>query len=185
MSCIVNSILFHCILFCSIVFYKCGTPSSEEIKRSRFFPYHPRRAELYRRYIDDIVRGASCRREELEAFVNFVANFNPALQFTSTVFEIKLPFLDISLRISDIRIQTSVHYKGTDTHNYLHFSSFHPQHCKCSIPYSQFLGLRWLLPWRWWPPCAIKGDGFFRGILYWPRLSSFLSWKWSTESSNH
>lgn len=134
MSCIVNSILFHCILFCSIVFYKCGTPSSEEIKRSRFFPYHPRRAELYRRYIDDIVRGASCRREELEAFVNFVANFNPALQFTSTVFEIKLPFLDISLRISDIRIQTSVHYKGTDTHNYLHFSSFHPQHCKCSIP---------------------------------------------------
>ena len=107
MSFIVNSILFHCILFCSIVFYKCGTPSSEEIKRCPFFPYRPRRAELCRRYIDDIVGGASCRRKELEAFVNFVANFNPALQFTSTIFEIKLPFLDISLRISDIRIQTS------------------------------------------------------------------------------
>ena len=133
-------------MFYSIVFYICGTPSSEEIKRSRVFPYRPRRAELYRRYIDDIVGGASCRREELEAFVNFVANFNPALQFTSTIFEIKLPFLDISLRISDIRIQTSVHYKATDTHNYLHFSSFHPQHCKCSIPYSQFLRLRRLCP---------------------------------------
>ena len=85
------SILFHCILFCSILFFKCGTPSSEEIKRSRFFPYRPRRAELYRKYINDIVGGASCRIEELEAFLNFVANFNPALQFTSTIFEIKLP----------------------------------------------------------------------------------------------
>ena len=33
-------------------------------------------------------------------------------------------------------------YKETDTHNYLHFSSFHPDHCKRAIPYSQFLRLR-------------------------------------------
>ena len=29
-----------------------------------------------------------------------------------------------------------------DTHNYLHFSSFHPDVCKRAIPYSQFLGIR-------------------------------------------
>ena len=40
------------------------------------------------------------------------------------------------------RIQTSVFYKETDTRNYLHFSSFHPDHCKRVIPYSQFLRLR-------------------------------------------
>ena len=184
MSFIVNSILFHCILFCSIVFYKCGTPSSEEIKRCPFFPYRPRRAELCRRYIDDIVGGASCRREELEAFVNFVANFNPALQFTSTIFEIKLPFLDISLRISDIRIQTSVHYKGTET-QLPPFFFFPSSTLQMFYPIQPVSPPASPLPWRWWLPCAIKGDGFFRGILYWPRLSSFLSWKWSTESSNH
>ena len=35
-----------------------------------------------------------------------------------------------------------VFYKETDTHNYLHFSSFHPDHCKRAIPYSHFLRLR-------------------------------------------
>lgn len=47
---------------------------------------------LCRRYIDDIVGTPSCRREELEAFINFVANFHPALQFTSTISEIEVPF---------------------------------------------------------------------------------------------
>lgn len=30
--------------------------------------------QLHRRYIDGIVGEASCRREELEAFINFAAN---------------------------------------------------------------------------------------------------------------
>lgn len=47
---------------------------------------------LHRRYIDDIVGAPSCRREELEAFINFVANFHPTLQFTSTTSEIEVPF---------------------------------------------------------------------------------------------
>ena len=98
--------------------------------------------QLHKRYIDDIVGAASCRRDELEDFIDFVSNFHPALQFTSTITETELPFLDINLRISEDRIQTSVFYKETDTHNYLHFSSFHPDHCKRAIPYSQFLRLR-------------------------------------------
>ena len=85
---------------------------------------------------------ASCQRAELENFIDFVSNFHPALQFTSTITETRLPFLDINLRISEDRIQTSIFYKETDTHNYLHFSSFHPDHCKHAIPYSQFLRLR-------------------------------------------
>ena len=98
--------------------------------------------QLHKRYIDDIVGVASCRRDELEDFIDFVSNFHPALQFTSTITETELPFLDISLCISEDRIQTSVFYKETDTHNYLHFSSFHLDHCKRAIPYSQFLRLR-------------------------------------------
>ena len=41
---------------------------------------------------------------------------------TSTISEIELPFFDLLLRISDTKIQTSVHYKDTDTQNYVHFS---------------------------------------------------------------
>ena len=37
---------------------------------------------------------------------------------------------------------TSVHYKPTDSHSYLMYSSSHPSHVKNSIPYSQFLRLR-------------------------------------------
>lgn len=99
-------------------------------------------SQLHKKYIADIVGAASCKREELESFIDFVSNFHPAFQSTSSITEIKLPSLDINLRISDDRIQPSVFYKGTDTHNYLHFSSaFHPDHCKCAIPYSQFLRL--------------------------------------------
>ena len=39
---------------------------------------------------------------------------------------------------------TSVHYKPTDSHSYLLYSSSHPSHVKNSIPYSQFLRLRCL-----------------------------------------
>lgn len=83
-------------------------------------------------------------------FINFAAYFHPALQFISIKFvvvlfcllfvccpEMELPFLDITLRISDARIQISVYY----THNYLNLTSFYPHHCKHSIPYSQFLRL--------------------------------------------
>ena len=35
-----------------------------------------------------------------------------------------------------------IHYKPTDSHNYLLHSSSHPQHVKNAIPFSQFLRLR-------------------------------------------
>ena len=37
---------------------------------------------------------------------------------------------------------TSVHYKPTDSHSYLLYSSSHPSHVKNSFPYSKFLRLR-------------------------------------------
>ena len=99
--------------------------------------------QLYRRYIDDAVGAAYCAREGLDNFVEVISNFHPALQFTHTITEDgDLPFLEISLSISEERITTSVHYKPTDTHSYLHHSSSHPLHCKKSIPYSQLLRIR-------------------------------------------
>ena len=71
--------------------------------------------QLHKRYIDDIVGAASCRKEGLEAFIDLISTFHPALQFTSSITDTELPFLDINLRISDDKIQTSVFYKETDT----------------------------------------------------------------------
>ena len=50
--------------------------------------------------------------------------------------------LDINLRVSGDRISTSIHYKPTDIHSYLHHDSSHPRHCKESLPNSQFLRLK-------------------------------------------
>ena len=85
---------------------------------------------------------ACCSRVELEDYIAFVSNFYPALQFTHTISETELPLLDINLRTSGDIIRTSIHYKATDTHSFLHEDSSHPRHCKESLPYSQLLRLR-------------------------------------------
>ena len=111
----------------------------EERIRSTYTGFVP---QLHKCYIDEVVGAAQCSRLELEDFINHVSNFHPALQFTSNISDLELPFLDIKLKINNHSIQTSVHYKETDTHNYLHHTSLHPDHCKQAIPYSQLLQLR-------------------------------------------
>ena len=60
----------------------------------------------------------------------------------STSNNVQLPFLDLYLKPVSDRLLTSIHYKDTDTHSYLYYTSSHPARCKNSIPYSQFLRLR-------------------------------------------
>ncbi|XP_068680426.1 uncharacterized protein [Montipora foliosa] len=52
--------------------------------------------QLHKRYSDDVVGIACCSRFELEDYIAFVFNFHPALQFTHTISETELPFLDIN-----------------------------------------------------------------------------------------
>lgn len=111
----------------------------EEQIRSSYTGFVP---QLLKRYIDDVVGCAQRTRYDLEKYIDYVSNFHLALQFTSTISELELPFLDIKLSLNGDKLQTSVHNKEADTHNYLHYSSLHPDHCKGTIPYSQFLRLR-------------------------------------------
>ena len=69
-------------------------------------------------------------------------SLHSALKYTWEVSETLLAFLDIKVSISGNVLCTSVHYKPTDSHSYLLYSSSHPSHVKNSIPYSQFLRLR-------------------------------------------
>ena len=98
--------------------------------------------DLYKRYMDDVAGAASCSEEDLRQFLEFASSFHPNLEYTWSVSTDKLPFLDICMEAQANRIATSIHYKATDSHSYLNFSSSHPYSCKSSIPYSQFLRLR-------------------------------------------
>ena len=110
----------------------------EEAILSQYTGFIP---QSHKRYIDDVVGAACCDCKDLEDFIDHVSNFHSALQYTHTIPETSLPFLHINLHISDNHLQTSVYYKETDTHSYLHHQSSHPRHSKNSFPYSQLLCL--------------------------------------------
>ena len=112
------------------------------IENKFFSNYHGPKPDLYKHYIDDYVGATSSSREELNLFINSVNSVHLALKYTWEIFENSLAFLDIKLSINHNGLSTSVHYKPTDSHNYLLHSSSHPQHVKNGIPFSQFLRLR-------------------------------------------
>ena len=116
-----------------------GTHNYKLISRE----YTGRKPEIYKRYIDDIFCATSISRDELDNYVDFVKNFHPALKFTYEILE-QVSFLDVSFSIKDKLINSTVHYKSTDTHSYLLYSSEHPKKCKEAIPFSQFLRLKHL-----------------------------------------
>ena len=112
------------------------------VEEQIFAQYTGTKPALYKRYIDDIVGATSGSREEIEVFANYVNGFHPSLKFTWIISVLQLPFLDLCLKPVSDRLLTSIHYKDTDTHSYLYYTSSHPARCKNSIPYSQFLRLR-------------------------------------------
>ena len=114
------------------------------IEHKVFNQYNGPKPELYRCYIDDCVGATSSTREELNQFITAVNLFHPALEYTWEISHNCLAFLDIKLSIEGNGLCTSVHYKPTDSHSYLLYSSSHPSHVKNSIPYSQLLRLRHL-----------------------------------------
>ena len=77
---------------------------------------------------------STCRGAELEDFIMQVSTFYPALQFTYTISQTQIPFLDITLSVSGSRISTSLHCKDADTHNYLHYTSSHLEHFRMVFP---------------------------------------------------
>ena len=111
------------------------------IENKLFSNCHRPKPDLYKRHNDDCVGALSSSTEELNLFINSVIFFHPALKYTWEISKNSLAFLDIKLAISDNGLSTSVHYKPTDSNNYLLHSSSHPQHVKNAIPLPQFLRL--------------------------------------------
>ena len=66
-------------------------------------------------------------------------NFTPNLSFTHEASKNCIPFLDLKVKLIDGKLETDLYMKPTDCHQYLHYSSSHPEHTKHSIIYSQTL----------------------------------------------
>ena len=65
--------------------------------------------------------------------------FHPNIKFTHESSTESNPFLDLMVKLSQWKLETDLHIKPTDRHQFLHYSSSHPGHTKQSIVYSQTL----------------------------------------------
>jgi hypothetical protein len=92
---------------------------------------------IWWRFIDDIFMIWAHTREELSSFIKALNSYHESLKFTTDISETSANFLDVTLKKNGNKIETTVYTKPTDAHMYLHYTSFHPQHQKISIPYSQ------------------------------------------------
>ena len=80
--------------------------------------------KLFKRFLDDCF--LPWQKTELEELHKMLNSLHPKIQFT----------MDILLYKNAERLESDIHYKQTDTHQYLDYHSCHPGHTKSNIPYT-------------------------------------------------
>ena len=66
---------------------------------------------------------------------------HPTIKFIAKWSKISINFLNVTVSLIEIVIETDLYVKATDSHQYLQSSSCHPLHCKKGIPFSEALRL--------------------------------------------
>ena len=81
---------------------------------------------------------------DLNAFLDYMNSYHETIKFTMEFSQDKIVFLDTLVKKAKFtnKLLVELYTKPTDTHNYLHFSSYHPGHTKRGGPYGQFLRVR-------------------------------------------
>ena len=105
------------------------------------YTYHTQ-PKLWGRFIDDIFMIWDSGEAELMDFIKHLNSVHDSIKFTHEISKNAIPFLDTVVKIHNGTLTTDLHNKDTDAHNYLHYCSSHPSHCKRGIPFGQFLRLR-------------------------------------------
>ena len=85
------------------------------------------------RYIDNIFIICTHGENKLKIFLENLSQFHPNTKFIHKSSTESIPFLDLSVKLSQGKSETDLHIKSTDRHQYLHYSSSHPGHTKGSI----------------------------------------------------
>ena len=118
---------------------------------------------VWLRFIDDIFFIWSHSEKELNEFIRELNSFYTNIKFTYEYSDKKVSLLDLQVDIVEGKLITSLFVKPADRHQYLHYSSGHPEHSKWSIIYSQTLRLKRL--------CSL-----FKGNDFKEKLSEIKSW---------
>jgi len=90
----------------------------------------------WKRYLDDCFIFWKCSWGDINKIHKLLQNLHPKIKFTIEHNSKELPFLDIIIKNINGQIITDIYHKPTDTQQYLHFKSHHPQNCIKSIPYA-------------------------------------------------
>ena len=106
---------------------------------TEFLKTQERTPLVWFRYNDDIFLIWTHGKEHPETFLQELNNFNRDFKFTYELNEKEIPFLDLTVKLNEGKISTDLYIKSTDRHQYLHFTSSHPNHTKRSIVCSQGL----------------------------------------------
>ena len=94
---------------------------------------------IWWRYIDDIFFIWEHGEDSLKQFIETLNACHPTIKFTAEWSKEDINFLDVNVRLKNRQLETDLHIKPTDIHQFLHSTSCHLYHCKKSIPYSQAL----------------------------------------------
>ena len=109
---------------------------------NQFVYTYPIQPLIWVRYIDDIFQIWTHGIEEFRKFEKHLNQVVESIKFETDISPIEVHFLDVTVKIDDGHLETSLYTKPTDAHNYLSYNSCHPRNCKKAIPYSQFLRVR-------------------------------------------
>ena len=105
------------------------------------YTYH-KQPFLCLRFIDDIFIIWTHGRESLHEILDYMNNCSDSIKFKHEISDDRVAFLDTLVILDEGKIKTDLYSKPTNSHSYLKYESAHPQRCKDSIPYSQFLRVR-------------------------------------------
>ncbi len=86
--------------------------------------------QIYLRYLNDIFIIWTHGKELLVNFIVHANQFHPTIKFTANISETSLSFLDTLVTLDKNKLTTTLFKKPTDKHQYLHYESHHPRHCK-------------------------------------------------------
>ena len=68
--------------------------------------------------------------DKLKTFLENLNLLRPIIKFTHESITEIIPFLDLRVKLSQRNFETDLHLKPTDRHQYLHYSSPHPEQTK-------------------------------------------------------
>ena len=96
---------------------------------------------IWWRYIDDLFFLWEYGEEKLKSFIDNINKMHPAIKFTAYWSKTSIDFLDVTVSIAEVIVETHLYVAPTNSRLYLLSSSCHHIYFKKGIPHSQALRL--------------------------------------------